>query len=304
MANIVGSAIDSGQNFLQGKATSVLSQVGDATIGKVMDKAEAVQNLAMSTVSELQGSVMTTVVTMGSAAGSIVGDLYGTSLAALGDLTQCTDLAAMCIENITTYSIQLVTERLSGLVTNIPSEVTSAVGTYTVSALGKYGKEVLQTFIKDADSRNASKQNEDILETISKYVTIATDTVSEINEKVNSFIGGLQEDIKQLTEFIAAGPQFIAEKIDEIENGYKEKIGGFINKQADNLNNEKMKFINSAAEKLANKIVDTTVQSSKKLLQIQYDAIQKNLDKIKQQANTQIQKLKLELGAKLGIGVI
>lgn len=300
---IIGTAIDSGQNFLQGKLTSTFQQVGSATIGPVMDKAEAVQNAVMSTAEEVKNGAMTTVATLGTAAGSIVGDIYGTGLAALGDLTQCADLAQLVVKDVATYTAQLITDKITGLVGNIPGDVISRMSYWVGNELKTKKEELMEIFTKSGEDRTTSTVEKDQEDKIQKYVGIVTGAVADVQNKVNEFTGGLQEDVAQLTSLMSAGPAFIADKLDTIEQSAEQKIGYFINKQADDLTAKKMDFIDGAAKTIANKMVNKTCDSLKKILQKQVDEVNKQTDKVKQKAKTKIQKAKLALGAALGISV-
>lgn len=299
---VFGTAIDAGQNFLTGKVTSALQTSGAIKLASDgMDKLTAVQNLAHSTVEEAKNGVMTEVAFIGNAAGSIVGDLYGTSMAALGDLTQCADLAKLAVEHVITYSAQLVTDKMMDFVSSIPGDITSATTSYMTKMLDSKKKEVMELLTSNVEERNEKKQEEDKENKINKFISDAKDGMESAKKAVNEFVEGLNGDVAELTDLMSAGPEYIANQVDKLENSAISYVGTFVNKQVDALNKKKMGFINSAAESAANKMANEVIDPMFQQLKKAKDEVDQATSKTKQKAMAKIKKAAMKYGGQIGI---
>lgn len=298
--------INYGQNFLTGKATSILSATGiDIAAGSVKELADAVQDKTMVMVSDLKSTATKEVAKIGSQVGGMAGSLAGTGLSAMQNAFQTTDIIKQSVGEMVSYANSIFddcTNKIIGMTAAFPSEVTKKAtkiaSDEAKEELTQLMKEVAGIPAEDHAEKEAKKEKEN---GINKAVDWCKKAVTNINKFKDDTIGKLQEDCDDISNLMIQGPEWVGEQINTVIDQGKNQLKKFADDSMEDVEDFYDKAVEKSSKALATtmkeKIVRPTIDKAKD----QYNKLGTSSNKAKQKAKTAIQKKLFSLAGKLGI---
>lgn len=306
MANsITMKAIDAGQNFLTGQATSVFASSGiEVAGGNLYELASNIQNQAADAVSTLENGAMTMISSVGAGAGSAFGSVVGTGLALGSNVTQMADMAQEAIADLTTYAMDLVTKKMTEITSGIPAQLTKQIAYFSKIELENSMKSIQNKYLQNADTAikdkiesHQKKGLTDIVDYVNKYTNLA-------KTRVDKYVGSMNKFCDDIGTFALQGPQWVGGQIDMLEKQYQDTIYEFVDEQSKTIKNFRDKQIDNIAKGAAKQFVAKPLAALDKQTDKLSNMINKNKQKVLIKASTAIQKAKMKLAGKLGISPV
>ena len=299
-SNIKSAGIDAGQNFLSGQMTSVFAAPSDS-IGKVIDTADDIQNMAMSTVSSVSSGATTMMSTAAAAGGKVVGTVIAAGANATGDVSQMVGIAQEAVNAMISYAQDLVSEKVMSLLTPPVNDIMSKVGERTSYWTNEGIKDQAKRVFTPAEKADEESEQKNFTADIAQFTEVLTDNIGKVKEKVDSFCNDITRDVEELSTWMLQGPEWVGKQVEIIENGYEEKVGKFINEQAAKIKEKRDNFIFTIADYMGHNLAGPIVKQSKTLLMKSMNAINEAKQKVINWAKTLIHKAILWIKALIGI---
>lgn len=304
--NVTTKCIDYGQNFLTGKATSVLSSNGiDIQATNFKEIVDAIQNKTMDSVSYLQNTITNETSYIATQIGASAGSVVGAGLSSMQATFQSAELAKMMAEELAKYGVEkigkLTTDVMSKTIA-FPKEVADKAKTKAVNMakeeLADALKLVMGSPAEAKAEESAQKQKE---KKQNKTIEWCKKAIKDANEFKDKTLTSFKKDMKDVSALMIQGPEWVSSQLDTIEKQGKTTI----DEQAKDMQKKVNDFYSNAVEDSANalasqiksKLIDPTISKAKDL----YNETGTTTNQTKQKAKAAIQKKLFSLAGKLGI---
>lgn len=295
-------AIDAGQNFLTGQATSVFASCGiEVAGGNLYELASNIQNQAADVVGTLENGAMTMISSAGAGVGSAFGSVVGAGLALGSNVTQMADMAQEAIMDLTTYAMDLVTKKMSEITSGIPAQLTSQVAYFSKIELENSMKSIQKKFLESADVSVKKEIESHQKKGLTDIVQYATTYVNLAKTYVDKYVGYMNKFCDDIGTFALQGPQWVSGQIDNLERQYQDMVYTFVDGQATSIKNFRDKQIDNIAKGAAKQFVAKPLAALDKKMDQLSNMTNKQKQKVLTKAATAIQKAKMKLAGKLGI---
>lgn len=299
--NILGPSIPTGQNFLTGQITSVFAGAGITNNAqKLYDSVDNIQNIASEKANQLKSMARNTASNMASAAGQTVGSLIGTVNNVLGDATQIKDLAEIAIGHVIAYAKDEVGKAVQEIIKPPMGDIAKKTASYLGEMTKNIPKEIMDALTKNSEKRGDEASKKSIEDTIQNNINKLQEKANALNEKVSNFKKKLDNDMQELSTFMLAGPEWMADKIQTKEDEYKVLVGSYINSTFKQALDAKNAMIDKIAYASASKAYNELVAKNQDKLKDQLNAIEEKKAEVESKGKTKIQQVLFKLWAMIG----
>ena len=298
--------INYGQNFLTGKATSIIAASGiDIKASNLKELSDAIQDKTMSMVSDLKNSATKEVVNIGTQIGSAAGSVVGAGLSAMQGAFQSADIAKQALVELTTYSAALTGKmgtKIAGMIIAFPKEVskkaTAIAAEQCKAELQQRLKEVMGTPVEENAQKEAEKEKEN---KSNKTIDWCKNAIKDANDFKTKTLSSIQKDCENISSLMIQGPVWVNNQLDVAVDNAKQYVSDYFDDKMDDVQERYDKAVDNsayaAATTMKKKLIDPTIANARK----QYQELGTTTNKTKQKAKAAIQKQLFSLAGKLGI---
>lgn len=303
--SIKTKAIDAGQNFLTGQATTLFAASGVEVVGgSIYNLADDIQNKLAAKVEDIQNGAMQVVSSAGAGLGSAFGTVVGIGDNAIMQLTTMSDMAQEMVTDMAKETLDKVTKETQEIVTGASSYLVQRVSYYSQTMLQEEIKKITDKYLTNSDEKQSQEVSQKKDSWMNNAMSKVTDAVNMAQSKVQEGVDALNKGAEQISALAAEGPQWAANQLNSLHDSVSKTVNTFIDDKVKDIKEKRDAELDKIAATVAKHTVKPTIDAVAKKIDKLWNETNKSKAKVTQKAKTLIQKAKFKLSALTGIAPI